>query len=139
MITIERARQLRPFIVKAAQSLEDAVAVKCPELYDEWNGEGVDYAENFKVRFGGKVYKVITAHTSQVTWSPDVAATLFTVIDEVHAGTIEDPIPYSVNMEIFADKYYVQDGVIYKCTRDSGASLHHDLSGLVGIYVEVVE
>ena len=137
MITAERARELRAFIVKAAQSLEDAVAVKCPELYAKWSGDAVEYAEGYKVRFNDKVYKVITAHTSQAEWTPEVAASLFTVIDEEHVGTIEDPIPYSHNMEIFADKYYVQNDVVYKCIRDSGAPLHHDLSALVGVYVEV--
>ena len=31
-----------------------------------------------------------------------------------------------------------QKGVKYKCTRDSGIPLSHDLSALVGLYVEVV-
>ena len=29
-------------------------------------------------------------------------------------------------------------GVLYKCTRDSGQALTHDLAALVGLYVEVV-
>lgn len=106
MNIIERAKELRPFIVKAAQLLEDAVAVKCPELYDEWNGEGIEYIKDYKLRFNGKVYKVITSHTSQADWSPEVAVTLFAVIDETHTGTMEDPIPYDGNMELFADLYY---------------------------------
>lgn len=136
---IERAKALRPIIVKAAQSLEDAVAVTCPELYDEWNENGISYAVDYKLRRNGKVYKVITAHTSQADWSPEVATSLFTVIDEVHAGTLEDPIPYDGNMELFNGKYYSQGGVTYLCNRDSGAPLYHALADLVGTYVEVVE
>lgn len=45
---------------------------------------------------------------------------------------------YIPPMEIFKDKYYIQNGVIYKCTRDSGQPLVHDLSALVGLYVETV-
>jgi hypothetical protein len=41
-------------------------------------------------------------------------------------------------MEIFADKYYIQYDVLYKCTRDSGTALSHDLYDLKGIYVEIV-
>lgn len=41
-------------------------------------------------------------------------------------------------MEIFNGKYYTQDGVLYLCTRDSGQALTHNLSELVGLYVEVV-
>ena len=35
-------------------------------------------------------------------------------------------------------KYYTQDGVLYKCTRDTGNPVYHALSALVGTYVEVV-
>lgn len=135
---IELARKMRPIIVKAAQSLADEEAVQAPYLYDEWSGDGVEYAKDYKLRRNGKVYKVITAHTSQMDWTPEVSASLFTVIDEVHAGTLEDPIPYSGNMELFAGKYYAQDDVVYLCNRDSGIPLHHALKDLVGIYVEVV-
>lgn len=29
-------------------------------------------------------------------------------------------------------------GVLYKCTRDGGQALSHDLAALVGLYVEIV-
>lgn len=38
----------------------------------------------------------------------------------------------------FNGKFYTQDGVKYKCTRDSGTPLSHDLKDLVGTYVETV-
>lgn len=63
---------------------------------------------------------------------------LFTRIDETHAGTQEDPIPYHVNMEVFNDKFYIEDGILYKCTRDSGIALHNKASELVGDYFEKV-
>ena len=138
MTLIEMARKMRPLIVKAAQSLEDAEAVQAPALYDEWAAD-VEYAVGYKVRRNGKVYKTLQAHTSQIGWEPEVAASLFTVIDEVHTGTYEDPIPYEGNMEIFAGKYYTQEDVVYLCNRDSGIPLHHALKDLVGTYVEVVE
>lgn len=138
MTLIERARMLRPLIVKAAQSLEDSISATCPELYDEWDGNGIAYGKDYKVRRNGKVYKVITAHTSQADWMPEVSASLFTIIDEVHAGTLEDPIPYNVNMELLVDTYYIQDDIIYKCTRATGIPVHNDLKDLVGIYVEKI-
>lgn len=139
MTLIEMARKMRPLIVKAAQSLTNAEAIQAPYLYDEWSGDGVKYVKDHKLRRNGKVYKVITEHTSQMDWSPETANTLFTVIDEVHAGTLEDPIPYAGNMELFAGKYYTQNDVIYLCTRDSGIPLHHELNALIGTYVEVVK
>jgi hypothetical protein len=64
---------------------------------------------------------------------------LFSIVDKEHAGTIEDPIPFYQNMEIYEGLYYAQDGVIYRCIRSSGQPLYHDLTLLVGSYVEVVE
>lgn len=46
--------------------------------------------------------------------------------------------PEYVTMEIFKDKYYIEDEVLYKCTRDSDTALSHYLFSLVGLYVEVV-
>lgn len=72
-------------------------------------------------------------------------AALYEVIDKTHSGTKEDPIPYNTEfdplfagMELFQGKYYKQDK-LYFCIRDSGIPLIHNLSALVGNYVEVVE
>ena len=53
-------------------------------------------------------------------------------------GTIDDPIPFSNGMEVFADKYYTYEGVLYLCIRDSGQALYNTPSELVGIYFEEV-
>lgn len=70
--------------------------------------------------------------------SIDTAA-LYEEINEENAGTLDDPIPYNNNMELFAGKYYSQDGTVYKCTRDTGQAVYQDLADLVGIYVEAVK
>lgn len=62
---------------------------------------------------------------------------LYTVIDETHAGTQEDPIPYAGNMALENGKYYIQDGVIYLCNRDTEIPVYQPLSDLVGLYVTV--
>ena len=139
MTPIERARQLRPLIVKAAQSLEDKEALSCLEFYDNWSANSVDYPKNYKVKYNGKLYKVLMEHVSQASWSPEAAVSLFTVVNEEHAGTLEDPILYSGNMELFKDKYYIQNEIIYLCNRDSGIALHSELKDLVGLYVTVIE
>jgi hypothetical protein len=40
-------------------------------------------------------------------------------------------------MEIFNGKYYIQNDIKYLCNRDSGTALSHDLSALIGLYVEL--
>lgn len=72
-----------------------------------------------------------------VNVQPSDASVLVTIEVEA-AGTQDDPIQYTPPMEIFNGKYYTQGGVLYKCTRDSGQALTHDLAALVGLYVEVV-
>jgi hypothetical protein len=64
-------------------------------------------------------------------------AALYEVINYQHEGTIDDPIPYVPPMEIFNGKYYIQNDIKYLCNRDSGTALSHDLSALVGLYVEL--
>ena len=57
-------------------SATDEQAIAAPALYPEWR-EGVDYIAGDRVLYNKVLYKVITAHTSQSTWTPDAAASLF--------------------------------------------------------------
>ena len=119
-------------------AIDDATAYRMREFYPEW-AEGQSYTVGHKLLYGGSLYKVIQAHTSQAGWKPGVGTeSLFTRIDETHDGTKYDPIPYNGNMELFAGKYYTQSGQTYHCTRDTGTAVFHPLAELVGIYVEIV-
>lgn len=119
-------------------AVDDATAYRMREFYPEW-AEGQSYTVGYKLLYGGSLYKVIQAHTSQAGWKPGVGTeSLFTRIDETHDGTKYDPIPYNGNMELFAGKYYTQSGQTYHCTRDTGTAVFHPLAELVGIYVEIV-
>lgn len=63
-----------------ARSLDDADAVRVAALYDEWSGDGVDYAVGDRVRFQGELVKCLQAHTSQPDWAPNAAPSLWAVI-----------------------------------------------------------
>lgn len=119
-------------------SVDDATAVRMTAFYPEW-AKDTAYTVGYKVQYLGKLYKVVQAHTSQETWTPDITASLYERIDEVHDGTKYDPIPYEGNMTLYNGKYYIEDGVTYLCNRDTGNPVYNKLSELVGIYVEVVE
>ena len=109
--------------------VDDNTALRMREYYPVWES-GKAYAVGFKVQYGGLLYKVTTAHTSQADWTPDVAHTLFTRIDETHSGAEDDPIPYSGNMVLEQGKYYMQDGEIYFCKYGSGIPVYEHLSAL---------
>ena len=116
-------------------SVDDNTALRMLDFYPEW-AAGAAYTVGHKVRRDGKLWRVLQAHTSQTGWEPENAASLWEQINETHAGTMDDPIPYSGNMALTSGLYYMQDWVIYKCTRDTGNPVYHALSELVGLYVE---
>ena len=116
-------------------AVDDNTALRMLDFYPEWSA-GTAYSVGYKVRRDGKLWRVVQAHTSQVGWEPENATSLWEQINETHTGTMDDPIPYSGNMALTNGLYYMQDWVIYKCTRDTGNPVYHALSELVGLYVE---
>ena len=120
-------------------TVDDQTALRMIAFYPDWETDKA-YAAGDKLVSGGKLWKVLQAHTSQSTWVPGATGTesLYTQIDEEHDGTKYDPIPYNGNMELKNGLYYSQEGVLYHCTRDTGNPVYNALSELVGLYVEVV-
>ena len=118
-------------------SVDDNTALRMKEFYPEW-AENTAYTVGYKVQRNGKLWRVLQAHTSQMGWEPENAASLWEQINETHAGTLEDPIPYDGNMTLENGKYYTQDYEVYLCIRDTGIPVYNPLSELVGIYVEVI-
>lgn len=118
-------------------SVDDNTALRMREFYPEWASD-TDYTAGYKVQYGGKLWRCLQAHTSQDGWEPENATALWTEICESHAGTLDDPIPYSGNMALEAGKYYIQSGKTYLCNRDTGNPVYNALSELVGIYVTEV-
>lgn len=119
--------------------LPDTEAAKLPLCYDPWETDKA-YKVGDRVECDGKLWKCRQAHTSQENWKPSInTASLWEVIDVEHAGTLEDPIPYDQTMTVYNGKYYLEDGIIYKCIRDPGQPLYATCASLVGNYFEVAE
>ena len=68
--------QLREIIEKASANLTDEDALSAVELFPEWEA-GKAYAQNDRVLYNGKLYKVVQAHTTQADWTPDKTPALF--------------------------------------------------------------
>lgn len=120
--------------------IPDETSVKMMGYYPDFAdiiGQTVELG--FKFRYNDELYKTIQASlTIQGHYPPGTGTeSLYTKIDILHLGNKYDPIPYSGNMALENGKYYTQDGVIYKCTRDTVNPVYHNLSELVGLYVEV--
>ena len=119
--------------------LDDTEAAKIPLCYDPWT-IGKAYKVGGRVESDGKLWKCRQAHTSQENCKPSInTASLWEVINVENAGTLDDPIPYDQTMTVYNGKYYLEEGIIYKCIRDSGQPLYATCASLVGNYFEVAE
>lgn len=70
------ALKIRANIETGAQSIPDESALETVSLFPVWRS-GVAYTVNLRVRYGGILYRCITAHESQETWTPDVSPSLW--------------------------------------------------------------
>lgn len=140
----ERARALRPYIVKSAASLTDADAIKAKGLYARWApGMVVKPGDRLVYPVDGvdRLFRVNEGqgHTTQAGWAPDITPAMFTIIDETHAGTKDNPIPAARGMEYVYGLYYKdpEDSKLYLCERTGAAAgekitlqfLPHELIG----------
>lgn len=144
MTVMEQARTIRSAMDAAGAVLTDAQALDCKAIYKQWQAlvDAAAVAEKgYRFLHREDLYRVEQpSYTFTAQYVPGEAGTesLFSRVDEAHAGTAEDPIPYDGNMALEEGKYYTQGGVVYRCIWSTGNPVYHPLSELVGLYVEVV-
>lgn len=120
-------------------SVDDQTAYRMKDFYPEYELNH-EYKTGEKFVYSGDLYKVLQDHTSQQAWVPGTGTeSIYTRINEQYDGSKYDPIPYNGNMALENGKYYTQNDILYRCTRDTVNPVYNALSELVGIYVEVVE
>ena len=135
------ALMYRKHIQAAVQSLPVESAIEVKTLYPTWEelvklGQ-VESEVGYKFVHEDNLYVCVHANpTFQADWVPgNGTEALYTRIDESHAGTEEDPIPYEGNMVLEKGKCYIQDGVVYQCVRDTINPVYHALKDLLGLYL----
>lgn len=125
-------------------TVDDQTALRMREYYPDFDAlvkrKFTAKDAEYKFRYGDTLYKTAQPNISFVAHYPPGVGTesMYTRIDETHDGTLDDPTPYSGNMELEQGKYYMQDGEIYYCNRDTGNPVYNALADLVGLYVEKV-
>lgn len=118
--------------------LNDNEAFRVKSLYPDFTEcIGKQLPAGFRLQNGGKLYKVIQAHTAQADWKPSETPALYGLVTESHAGTLEDPIPYVRMMVLEQGKYYTQFGVVYKCVTGSIVGYDADLTDLLALLEKV--
>lgn len=121
-------------------NLTDNEALSVKEVYPTWESK-IDKTieQGYIVLYDGNLWRSRQTHTALEIYPPSIhTAALYEVVEYKHEGTKDDPIPYTPPMEIYKDKYYTQNDVLYLCTRDSGTALSHNLQDLINIYVSKV-
>ena len=118
-IANNEATDFRATVDALIQSMTDEEAVTSQVLFPNWQS-GKSYALGERVRYGGKLYKVLQAHTSQDDWTPDVAASLFAcLLTDEENGTIQEwTQPDSTNGYSVGNQV-MYNGVIYTSLIDN--------------------
>lgn len=75
-MTRERFYALLRAIKSVRESVPDDIAYSVPDLYAAWKTDTA-YSVGDRVLYGGNVYKCLQAHTSQETWTPTDAVSLW--------------------------------------------------------------
>ena len=109
--------QLREIIEKASVNLSDEDALSAVELFPTWEA-GKAYEANARVLYGGKLYKVNQAHTSQADWTPEATPALFSKV------AMPGEIPEWKQPQGAHDAYNIGDKVTHNgktwvCTSDA--------------------
>lgn len=103
-MTRERFYALLRAIKSVREAVPDDIAYSVPDLYAAWKTDTA-YAVGDRVLFGGKVYKCLQAHTSQETWTPTDAVSLWAEVLNPDPEVIPEWVqPESTNPYMKGDK-----------------------------------
>lgn len=78
-MTRSEARRYRAQIESSAVGADDAQALEQKWMYPAWKA-GTAYDVGDRVRYGGKLFKCVQAHTALAEWTPDVTPALWTEV-----------------------------------------------------------
>ena len=111
-------RKLCETIDTIVDDYTDEQALDSKILFPNWH-DNTAYAVNDRVRYGGRLYKVLQAHTSQSDWTPTRAPSLFAQIltGEETGEPQEWQQPDSTNAYMYGDRV-IYDNKIYESTID---------------------
>ena len=134
--------QLKELAQAQVSELTDDEAKKVPALFPLWETEKA-YAVGDRVWYQASLYKCVQAHTSQSTWNPKDAVSLWANVSEESQeadGSREHPYAWEQGMTSYNGKYYIEDNILYICTRDSGGPVYNRIADLpAGLYFQIAE
>ncbi|TAH58217.1 MAG: hypothetical protein EWM48_02110 [Sphaerochaeta sp.] len=107
LAAIKQAGQIATRDLIREDSLSPDEITGLVDLYPVW-AAGMSYAADDLIAYGGTLYQVIQAHTSQADWTPDAVPALF--VSKTPAGVIPDWVqPTGAH-----DAYNIGDKVLFE-------------------------
>ena len=76
MDKVERAKQVYKAMQFQSAALPDEQAAQVPAVFLAWGAAGT-YEVGDRVQYADVLYKCLTAHTAQESWTPDVSPSLW--------------------------------------------------------------
>lgn len=117
-MTRAEARALVQALVSLRTSATDEQALNAVALYPSWK-EQIDYSVGDRIKHDNILYKVLTAHTSQATWTPDISPSLFAKVLIPDPEVIPEWVqPDSTNPYMIGDKV-IHNGSTWISTIDN--------------------
>ena len=117
-LTTQYAAAMRAF-ASTSTEIADTYALDMPDLFPTWAAAleaGEELLAGRVLSDGGQLYRVVQAVTPLESQPPHGAGMLaiYRPIDQQHAGTAEDPIPWVMGMDCIAGKHYSYKGKVYR-------------------------
>ena len=100
-------------------AVPDAAALKMTDYFPVWDSASHAYSVGDRVMYDSTLYKCLQAHTSQATWTPTDAPSLWA---KVLTSTTGEPLPWeqpdSTNPYMIGDRV-TYNGKVYESTIDN--------------------
>lgn len=133
------AHLIRSRLEQAAQHIPEVEAYDVIWMYPVWTEDG-SYITGKIWQHANRLWRCRQDHVGQALYEPSInTASLWELIPLPNEeGTSNNPINYTPGMILKEGKYYIQYNILYICIRDSISPVYHDLSALIGLYVEEI-
>lgn len=104
---VQETAQVKEKVAGVINGLDDKTALQVAELYPEWQSDKT-YTAKTIVRYQGKLYRVVSDHSSQADWLPDATPAIYSLISLNADGTVNWIQPVGAH-----DAYKKGDQVVY--------------------------
>ena len=144
VIQLSPAEVLRLLVPDLIAEVPDDTAKRMIDYFETWESRiGTEAAVGERLTYNGSLYKCRQAHTIIEAWNPKDTPALWANVSEESQeadGSREHPYEWQSGMTCYNGKYYIEDNILYICTRDSGGPVYNRIADLpAGLYFQIAE